>query len=81
MTLEITSWLICKKIWDPHDPRICNKTVWLATESTLGPTKMPVKLAMLMRKGIDIYFFMFGFNIHEVSYHKLYDEYSIHYTV
>ena len=42
---------------------------------------MPVRLAMLMRKGIDIYFFMFGFNIHEVSYHKLYDEYSIHSTV
>ena len=29
---------------------------------------------MLMRKGIDIYFFMFGFNIHEVIYQKLYDE-------
>ena len=56
MTLEITSWSICRKIWDPRDPRICSKTVWLATESTSGPTKMPVRLAMLMRKGIDIYF-------------------------
>ena len=81
MTLEITSWSICRKIWDPHHPRLCSKTVWLATESTLGPTKVPVRLAMLMRKGIDIYIFMFGFNIHEVSYHKLYDEYSIHSTV
>ena len=58
MTLEITSWSIYRKIWDPRDPRICSKTVWLATESTLGPTKMPVRLTMLMRKGIDIYFFI-----------------------
>ena len=58
MTLEITSWSICRKIWDPRDPRICSKTVWLATESTLGPTKMPVRLTMLMCKGIDIYFFI-----------------------
>ena len=69
MTLEIISWSICRKIWDPREPRICSKTVWLATESTLGPTKMPVRLAMLMRKGIDIYFSMFSFNVHEVSYH------------
>ena len=42
---------------------------------------MHVRLAMLLRKGIDIYFFMFGLNIHEVIYQKLYDEYTIHSTV
>ena len=42
---------------------------------------MHVRLAMLMRKGIDMYFFMFRLNIHEVIKQKLYDEYTIHSTV
>ena len=53
------------KIWDHRDPRICSLTVLLAAESALGPTKMHVRLAMLMHIGIYLYFFMFGFNIHQ----------------